>query len=409
MRHRIYYSPGIFGFGRLASYDYFEHVERALEARFQDAGVEVTSTVVGALPTASVRRRAARLAEVIDTSCGEDRGPIHLLGHSTGGLDGRLVASPSAVLPVRPGVLGWLPRLRSVTTMNTPHYGTPLAKFFATVSGQRILYALSALTFTGLSIGAPPLALAGALVGLIRRAESSTRLEQRALDRAVASLIRVLGDAGSLEVRDFLDAIKQDQGAVLQLTPESMDLFQAGVEDRAGVVYQSTVSMSPSPSARTWLAQVPHPWTVLSMSIFTTLHGITGRADRRYPCAGVRAPAEGAEPELWAGDDTEARLAAALGEPVTIRANDGVVPLRSQLWGRVVWAGLADHLDVLGHFRGDRIPTPPALRHRDWLTSGSSFDRPHFDALIDAIATGMLAAAGAVDTQEPRLAARPAS
>jgi hypothetical protein len=274
--------------------------------------------------------------------------------------------------------------------MNTPHYGTPLAKFFATVSGQRILYALSALTFTGLSIGAQPLTLAGALVGLTRRAENSSRLEQRALDRAVTSLMRVLGDAASHEVRDFLDAIKQDQGAVIQLTPESMDLFQAGIEDRAGVAYQSTVSMSPAPALRTWLGQVSRPWTVASMSIFATLHGITGRADRRYPCAAVRTPAGGGESEPWAGDEVEAQLAAAMAEPVTVRANDGVVPLRSQLWGTVVWAGLADHLDVLGHFRGDRAGDAAAPGHRDWLTSGSSFDLAHFRELMDAIASGML-------------------
>jgi hypothetical protein len=392
MLHHVYYSPGIFGFGRLASYDYFGHVERALEARFREAGQSVTSTVVGVMPTASVRRRAAHLAATVRATCGDDGGPIHLLGHSTGGLDARLVASPSALLPTGPADLGWLPRLRSVTTMNTPHFGTPLAKFFATVSGQRILYALSALTFTGLSIGAPPLALAGALLGLLRRAESPTRSEERALDRAVTAVMRLLGDAGSVEVRDFLEAIKQDQGAVLQLTPESMDLFQAGVEDRAGVTYQSTVSMSPSPSARTWLAQLPHPWTAASMPIFAALHGITGRADRRYPCALVRVPEGGGEAVPWAGEETEGVLSRALGVAIGLRDSDGVVPLRSQLWGRVVWAGLADHLDVLGHFRDGRLGVEAAVRHRDWLTSGSSFDRPHFDALLDAIVGGMLGA-----------------
>jgi len=393
MHHRIYYSPGIFGFGRLASYDYFEHVELALESRFRAAGASVTSTVVGALPTASVRRRAGHLASVISTTCGDDGGPIHLLGHSTGGLDGRLVASPSARLPVEAAALDWMPRLRSVTTMNTPHSGTPLAKFFATVSGQRILYALSALTFTGLSIGAPPLALAGTLVGLIGRAERASRLELRALDGAVASLIRVLGDAANVEVRDFLQAIKDDQGAVLQLTPESMDLFQAGVEDRAGVRYQSSVSMSPAPSLRKLIGQVPHPWTAASMAIFMTLHGITGRADPRYPCAAVRPAWRSGEPEPWAGEEVEALLRATFGEQVTVRANDGVVPLRSQLWGKVVWAGLADHLDVLGHFRDDGVAPASGPPHRDWLTSGSSFDRRHFDALMDAIAEGMLSPA----------------
>ena len=48
--------------------------------------------------------------------------------------------------------------------MNTPHYGTPLASFFATVNGQRVLYALCAFTFIALSLGAPPLAAASVLV-----------------------------------------------------------------------------------------------------------------------------------------------------------------------------------------------------------------------------------------------------
>jgi hypothetical protein len=218
------------------------------------------------------------------------------------------------------------------------------------------------------------------------------------LDRAVDGLLHALDDAGSLELRDFLSAIKQDQGAVLQLTPESMDLFQAGVEDRAGVAYQSTVSMAPLSPVRKWLAQVLHPWNAASMSIFTALHSITGRADRRYPCAELRPPVEGRPAEAWAGERTEAVLRAAFGREVTVPDNDGVVPLRSQLWGTVVWAGLADHLDVLGHFHGgEDDAVPSALRHRDWLVSGSGFDQARFDALMDAIASGMLVSARAED------------
>ena len=41
MLHRVYLSPGMFGFGRLASYDYFAHVIDALGARFRARGVEV--------------------------------------------------------------------------------------------------------------------------------------------------------------------------------------------------------------------------------------------------------------------------------------------------------------------------------------------------------------------------------
>jgi hypothetical protein len=57
-----------------------------------------------------------------------------------------------------------------------------------------------------------------------------------------------------------------------------------------------------------------------------------------------------------------------------------------------VWAGLGDHLDVLGHYRDDQDPSavPPDRRHVDWLTSGSDFGQAELTALMDAIATGML-------------------
>ncbi len=87
--------------------------------------------------------------------------------------------------------------------------------------------------------------------------------------------------------------------------------------------------------------------------------------------------------------------ARAFGRVPSVRSNDGVVPLRSQLWGKLAWAGYADHHDVLGHFPrcaslrpGDH--TPP---HVDWLSSGSSFGRQEFSAMVDAIAGGLIASA----------------
>ena len=381
MQHHLYLTPGMFGFARLASYDYFTHVEAALIARFRLAGQRVETHVVDALPTASVRRRAASLAVAIaETAHGT--GPIHLLGHSTGGLDARLVASPSSRLPIPDEAMAWIPRLRSVTTMNTPHYGTPLASFFATAHGQRVLYALSAFTVIGLSLGARPLAVASVLLGTLGRSPRAVGIELRALDASVDSLVGLFDDASKPEVRTYLNAIKEDQGAMLQLTPEAMDLMAAGFEDRAGVVYQSTVSMSPRPSPRVWLRALAHPSVALSLAMFTAMHRITSHHDKRYPC----------ERSTRNGDvDEEAKLAAVFGASPDPDANDGVVPLRSQLWGTLAWAGLGDHLDVLGHYRDDGASTAP--RHHDWLTSGSSFDRAHFDALMDAIASQMLKAA----------------
>ncbi len=390
MQHHIYFSPGMFGFARLASYDYFGHVHRALLTRFRDAGEALETHVSDALPTESVRRRSARLATQVEaTSKGE--GAIHLLGHSTGGLDARLVAAPSARLPVAGDALRWLPRLRSVTTMNTPHYGTPLASFFATSKGQRVLYALSAFTFVGLTLGERPLAATSLLIGILGRGDRAMGLDIRILDKSIDGLLALVDDVRSPDVRTYLNAIKADQGAMLQLSPEAMDMMLAGFEDRPGVVYQSTAAMSPMPSPGKWVGTLGHPWASISLALFTALHAITAGHDRRYPCAAM--PVDRLDDRPWAGDESEAMLVRALGSSPDLHANDGVVPIRSQIWGKLVWAGLGDHLDVLGHYHDETPETEVALRHHDWLTSGSAFDDAHFDALMDAIAKGMLEAA----------------
>jgi hypothetical protein len=364
----------MFGFARLASREYFEHVERALAERL---GADTEFRVAEVLPTESVRRQAGKIAQLVARTCGKDKGPIHLLGHSTGGLAARLVASPSAQLPAGNEGLKWLPRLRSVTTINTPHYGTPLATFFATARGQRMLYAVSALTFTVLSLGAPPLAAASALVGLLGRVDKAAGVELRVFDRLIKGVLRVFDEARSTEVRGYLDAIKQDQGAIIQVMPEAMDLFIAGVEDRPGVLYQSTASMAPPPSPRKWITSLGRPWSAISAVLFATLHQLTSRHDPRYPCAAPRESAQAA-----------AMFKKSLKKAPDGRSNDGVVPIHSQVWGNLAWAGYADHLDVLGHFRGD--PSDKAEpRHTDWLTSGSSFDRAQFGQMMDALARGM--------------------
>ncbi|HEY5927670.1 MAG TPA: hypothetical protein VIV11_38560 [Kofleriaceae bacterium] len=385
-RHHVYLSPGMFGFGRLGSYNYFAHVERELGIRFAAAGQEIALHVIEDLPTASIRRRATRLAETIAQTAG-DGGAVHLLGHSTGGIDARIVASPGT-RSIVDASLAWLPRLRSVTTMNTPHYGSPLASYFATSNGQRVLAALSALTVAGLTLGATPLAATSVLLGFLRTSDRVLPFKLLMLDRSIKSMVGLVDDARCPEVREFLTAIYDDQGAMLQLSPESMDLMAASVADRPGVAYRCTVSMAPMPKPRRWIETVGHPWRALSLSLFYALHRVTADPGDRYPCAAMRDSLPSA------GDASEATLSQALAESPSIEANDGVVPIRSQLWGTLAWAGHGDHLDVLGHYHDDREPetVSPELRHVDWLNSGSRFGARDFGALMDAIAIGMLEA-----------------
>jgi triacylglycerol lipase len=371
---RIYLAPGLFGFNQIGAYDYFQHIERKLERRFADAGREVRMHLVEAAPTASMRRRAATfVAEMLRTAQPEDH--IHLLGHSTGGLDARLVASRTSTLGDE-RLRRLRAQFRSVTTMNTPHYGTPLASFFATVSGQRLLYVLSALTVTALTFGAPPLALTSSIVAAFGRIDRLFGLELKMLDRITDTIVRALDEASSRDLRAYLAGMRDDQGGILQLSPESMDLFCMSVEDNPDLVYQSTASYAPAPGVRHWARSLASPWTSPSATIFTTLYQLTARQDRMYPC----------EP---AGGDWDRVLIQQLGQVPSPGANDGVVPFRSQLWGRLVWAGQGDHLDVVGHFAGTGNDG-----HVDWVSSGAKFTEQRFGALMDAIARGILAADG---------------
>ncbi len=369
---RVYLSPGLFGFSTLGSYHYFCHIEAGIRQRFQAAGKGVQVHLVDVHPTASIRRRGRKLVDVIDGTY-DGTGSIHLFGHSTGGLDARLVASPTMNVSGASVSTRWAGAIRSVTTMNTPHYGTPLASFFATLSGQRLLYALSALTVAVLKLGRPPLALSSSLVAAFAGIEKAVGMQLRLIDTLTDNLVRVLDSATADETAQFLRLIREDQGAIIQLSPESMDLFQAGVEDNDRVHYQCVASFAPVPGVVHWAKYIVRPWSSLSLPIFATLHRLTSLEHARYPCTPP-------------GTEADDKLRAFLSEPPPPLANDGVVPVRSQLWGKLLWAGQGDHLDVVGHFRdADRTDL-----HVDWLSSGSGFDAARFQTILDRVVDGML-------------------
>ncbi len=369
--HRVYLIPGMFGFGRLAGYDYFVHLRRAIATRFRDAGVPVIVEAIPVQPTASIRRRAIRVATVIDATSGAS-GPIHLLGHSTGGLDARLLLSPTTQLAgLPPEKLAWRDRVRSLVSVNTPHHGTPLAAFFATVSGTRLLYAISLLTVTTLSVGRPGLAALAKLVAALGTIDEVVGVNVKLLDEATGLALRFVGERGQGEVREWLTGIREDQGGIIQLMPEAMDLFNAATEDSSDVRYACVATSSPPPGPVRFVTSVRSPYSALSATVYSTLYGITSRQPSRYPYP-EPAPA------------TEQRLSAAIGRTTTPSMNDGVVPLRSMLWGDLLWAGRADHLDVVGHFAGTGD-------HVDWLSSGAHFDDASFQSMADRVVELLLA------------------
>jgi hypothetical protein len=242
-----------------------------------------------------------------------------------------MVASPTADLGVPGATLEWVPRLQSVTTIATPHFGTPLAAYFASRGGERGLHALSAAARTVL-------------------------------------VSRVVSTANHVRIREllkFLESIRNDDGVLAQLTPEAMDLFRAGVEDRPGVVYQCVAAMAPKRKGLGLFKTVLHPGRAAAAALFHTLHSITSRVDPAYPCGA----SEASKGHLRV-------LAEVFGSRPPLTANDGVVPVYSQLWGRLAWAGYADHLGIVGHFYRDRLQR--------------SLDESRFEAMVESVVFGMM-------------------
>lgn len=376
----VYLVPGMFGFAKIGSLDYFGHMTVAIEARYASRGRRAVCHVVDVHPSASIRRRADSLLRRMLDTAGEESTAVHILGHSTGGLDARLLASPTSRIlrdeSLRPKAEALLERLASITTVNTPHRGTPLAAFFATKSGQQVLYALMALTVTGLKLGAPPLALASTLLATLGRISGA--IELSVIERVSESLIKVLDDASSRDLRSFLKQIRADQGTVIQLTPEAMDIFEASVIDRPGVRYQSVASFAPEGGQKNSLGTLLSPWSLVSGAIFTVLYNLTAAEDERYPCGS-------SDPRMVRSVSTM------LGQVPPASANDGVVPFHSQLWGELLWAGRADHLDIVGHFPGARRSRKQDP-NVDWLRSGSGFDETRFETVMDRVVDGMFLA-----------------
>lgn len=372
--HRIYLVPGMFGFGKLAGIDYFYHLRPALEERLRQAGVIPRIEDVPCSPTASIRHRARILARTIEQTASDDAAPLHLIGHSTGGLDLRLLLSPHAMLGIAPARLAWRARVRSALSMNTPHYGTPLATHFSTAAGTRLLYAMSLLTVVSLVATGPSLTLISRVLGGVGSLERALSGDARLLRRLTERALRFTDERGRREIEEYLRKIRADQGGVIQITPEAMDLFNASTSNDPTVRYGCVVTAAPPPEATRLTQRLRSPYAALTSTLFATAYRFASQPHAMYPYAAL-SPRE------------EDRLSHAIARPVTERSSDGIVPTLSMPWGTLVWCGEADHLDVLGYFHDDVRPR----RHRDWLTTGAAFTRARFDAMVDAIVRFQLA------------------
>ena len=361
-KHHIYLVPGFLGFAHLGRLTYFSHVRRLLTERLAALGLEPRVHIVRTSPTASLPDRAARVAEVIHATASRGGAPLHLIGHSSGGLDVRLLTAPGVGLPTAIDVERLATRVRTVVTVSTPHHGTPIASFFTTLQGQKLLQLLSLSTIYVLNFGHLPLA-ALLWMGSFFVRFGGLVAGSELLDELFGKLLEDFTPARRRVVRKLLRDVVRDQALMLQLTPEAMEVFNASVLQRADVRYGAVVGQAAPPSLRATLRAGIDPAAQVTHALYSGLY-------RLIEAAAVRV-----SPQLA---PAQARvLRRTYGAMPSATANDGIVPTLSQVRGQVIHVAVADHLDVLGHFR-DAEHDPP---HVDWLVSGSDFDRRRFEAL----------------------------
>ena len=361
----VFLVPGFFGFTSVGAVSYFEDVERALGRALRRRGVESRIVRCTTQPTGSITRRADALRRQVLRRGGLDARELHFVGHSTGGLDVRMLLTPGAKI-ARGDTAERIARVtRTAISVTTPHHGTPLANHFITVQGQTLLLVLSALATSGQGRGT--ILAAAKAIALVARLDDWMGRSGTTLDRIADGLLRKIRFDRRDPVWKYLGEIERDQGAVLQLTPEGIDMFDAAVADHADIDYSCVVAGVPKPREEFKLKELMDPEYIALRTLFRLLHTLAARPHSHYPYPKPNGT-------------MQRRLDRGLGFKATPSVSDGIVPTLSQVYGRLLHVARADHLDVVGHY------TLASGRTGDWLPSGAGFTPGAFEATWDAVA-----------------------
>lgn len=118
---------GLFGFATFHGIAYFNGVKEHLTAKFP--GLRIFATQVP--PDGTIEVRGAELGQQILQAMQpggalDPTEPVHIIAHSMGGLDARFLLSPD-----NPGNMA--DRIVSLTTISTPHKGSPIADLVLTL------------------------------------------------------------------------------------------------------------------------------------------------------------------------------------------------------------------------------------------------------------------------------------
>lgn len=357
--------PGFFGFGRLGEISYFAGVASLLERALRQRGLQANVVEVVTPPTASIRKRAARVLEAL-ALVAQGPGDIHLVGHSTGGLDVRLAIAETASLPTTVEFTDYA-RLRSVVSISCPHFGTNVSTYFTRPLGRALFRIAARYLAFMLERGRLPLKVMLRLGYAVIRLWDPWRRQRGTFDQLYERLLDDMSEERRVELVQFLRQIADEQALLFQLTPAGCDLLNACTLDPP-LAYASVVSCAEPPRFGLLVRAIANLYALVMYPVYWLLHRVSREKDDS-----LRAQLPQAQLAL-----VDARLS----RPARGTDSDGLVPVLSQIWGRVLHVARGDHLDVVGQY-GARDDDNWG---GDWLPSASGFDSASFAALWEDVA-----------------------
>jgi hypothetical protein len=347
--------PGFLGFDHLGSTSYFADRFTAglsgVLAGLGRGGIPIFP--LHTLPIGNLAARQTALALQLDALDASRDTDWHLVGHSTGGLDAALLArGQKLVYDGKKSVFSreaWGPkRIKSVTTLSAPHFGTGLS-----------LAPLPAMTHRRFPTKKGLFDLAHGAVDVL--------VGRDALLRRAGFALATTFEANSPKFA--IDLFSHDMLAG-DLDPRVTTPLTLA-NNRRGVPVYSIAAMAPAPG--------PRP----PDKLFRDLWHWT-----REGAAGVPPPPPPPGPPGAIVAALPGILPTGPG-PIDVAANDGVVNTGRMIDPMGTYSGLvlADHADVVGSYQ--RKDERGHLIEPGLLTSGAEFGDAQFTELLSIVARGI--------------------
>ncbi len=358
--------PGFLGFSRFGGFYYFaDRLIAVLRGLLEEAMASPVPVVpVKTLPTDSLRSRQRELLRNLAGVCEKlpDVQRLHLIGHSTGGVDAQLLACTQDI-----DGHAWDDRatrvretVKSVVTISAPHYGTGLADSRLARWGENPLRHPTAIL--------PELRTLLDLLLLVPR------------DLATTAGVTL---AAPNDVIKFMLQIAHNRDLIEDLRPERMEAIRGRLESDPGIALTCFVTGTTPRDDRV------RPSDPFFKDLYRLTRGSGAVSPAVARCdAFVRTLVQG-DPEvvIRSRQSRMPLVAPTLNDGVVNTVRQIVNPGRREEVGGFI---VADHADVLGHYdRQDALiggkPYNAGLFH-----SGAGFGDDEFYGLYRRVAQAVL-------------------